>query len=222
MYAALGTRPDIAFATNFLAQFSANPSRAHYTAVLRVFKYLAGTLDWGIRFSKSGQALITHGFSDSDFVNNETDSKSISGFIFFLSEGPVSWSARKQPVVAHSTMEAEYIALAAAGRDAAWIRAFLRELGFPQKEPTLIQADNNAAIALTRGENYHSRAKHIRVPFHEIRDSVANGDVEIRYVRSESNSADIFTKALRRPDHVRLRQQIGMVDESRGSVVNSN
>ena len=105
-YAAIGTRPDIAFAVQILSQFTSNPNSTHWTAVKHVFHYLNGTHDMGIIY-QTGGAAKPYAYSDADWGSNPNDQKSISGNIFLMAGGPISWTSKKQPTIALSSMEAD-------------------------------------------------------------------------------------------------------------------
>lgn len=94
----------------------------------------------------------------------------------------------------------------------------LRELGFTIEVPTLINVDNKGAIELGKDPKFHSRAKHIRISYHEVRDYIAHGDIAVSYCPSAVNAADLFTKGLPKPAHERMLELIGMARHSRGSV----
>src|ERR1700678_3294264 len=115
MYVAIGTRPDISFAVQHLSQFMSNPGPAHWTAVKRVFRYLNGTRSLGITFHK-GREIEPLTYSDADWGSDQNDRKSISGYVFIMSAGPISWQSKKQPTIALSSMEAEYMAKSLATR----------------------------------------------------------------------------------------------------------
>jgi hypothetical protein len=115
MYAAIGTRPDIAFATSILAQFFENPGNAHWEAAKRVIRYLKGTAHWRLTYSPETHALV--GYSDAD-GNSQPGRKAISGYAFLLDGGAFSWSTKKQELVSTSTTESEYIAASYAAKEA--------------------------------------------------------------------------------------------------------
>lgn len=215
MYAALGTRPDISFAVQHLSQFSSRPSKAHWTAVKRVFRYLKGTPDTGLIFSASNEFLLK-GFCDADWGANLADRRSVTGYLFLLG-GPISWSSKKQPTVALSSMEAEYMAISHAAREAIWLRNLISELGLSIAEPTEINVDNQAAISFANDEAIHPRTKHIDIRHHFCRDKVTSGEIRTNYISTDENSADIFTKSLSAPRHTSLCQLVGM-RAARGSV----
>ena len=130
MYAMLGTRPDIAFAITTLSQFSSNPGPKHWMAIKRLLRYLRGTLNYSLTYGNIGNHMTPSliGYCDSDWGSNVDDRRSITGYVFLLSGGAVSWQAKKQPTVALSSVEAEYMASTQATKEAIWWRTFLKEL----------------------------------------------------------------------------------------------
>ena len=118
MYLMLSSRPDIAFAVNQVSRFVEQPKKAHWSAVKRIFAYLKGTVDYGIRFGPSSVAPV--GFSDSDYAGDTNTRQSTSGFIFMLNGGPIAWSSRRQQCVALSTTEAEYVSASEAVKECIW------------------------------------------------------------------------------------------------------
>ena len=111
MYAALATRPDIAYAVTALCQFMANPAVSHWNAAKRVFRYLQGTQEHALVYGgHGGKDQPLYGYSDSDWGNDVNDRRSVTGWVFFLHDGAVSWQSHKQPTVALSSVEAEYMA----------------------------------------------------------------------------------------------------------------
>ena len=157
MYAAVATRPDISHAVQKLSQFTSKFSQAHVTAVKRVFRYLNGTRNLGITYYPTSDTEIL-GFTDADWAQDISDRKSTSSYVFTLSGRAISWSSKKQTSVALSTMEAEFVALSHATKDAIWLRTLLTDLGFPPSGPIRILCDNQAAIdrKSTRLNSSHS------------------------------------------------------------------
>ena len=215
MYLAMGTRPDISFVVTHLSQFSSNPSQAHWTAVKRVFRYIKGTADLRLMLGGITADNQLVGYSDADWAGNLSDRRSISGFLF-LYGGPISWSAKKQPTVSLSSMEAEYMALTHATCEAIWLRKVLAELGAPQSNPTILHVDNQAALAFAKNQDFHTRTKHIAIHHHFCRDAVKNGDIEPQYIHTDSNLADIFTKALSAPRHLALVPELHLDTSAEG------
>lgn len=127
----MGTRPDLAFAVATLSKFNALPSSTHMAAALHVVRYLRATPSMGITYSgnQDGRQMEPIGFTDSDFAGDRDDRKSTSGYVFTLAAGAVSWRARKQPLVASLTVEAEYIGASDAAKESIWIRNLYADLG---------------------------------------------------------------------------------------------
>jgi hypothetical protein len=208
MYLMLSSRPDIAFSLNQVSQFSENPKKEHWAAVKRIFAYLQGTPNHGLRFG-TGDTLI--GYTDADYAGNFQTRQSTSGFIFLLNGGPVAWSSRRQPCVALSTTEAEFIAACEATKEGIWIRRLLLEL-FPEwNKPIPIKCDNQSAIGLIKNPRFHQRTKHVDIRFHFIREHHEAKEIEVTYISTDNQLADPFTKPLPNPRFSNLRNLIGIV-----------
>jgi transposase InsO family protein len=197
MYLMCETRPDIAFVVSTLSRYLGNPSRTHFAAVKRVFRYLQGTKELGTQYGLSSETLL--GYSDSDWAGSKDDRKSTSGHIFLFGGGPISWSSKRQSVVATSTTEAEYIAAAHATKEAVWLQMLLRELGEigSDIDHVKIRMDNTGAIALTKNPEFHQRTKHMDVRWHYIREQVETGKIQIEYTQTSQMVADGLTKPLK-------------------------
>ena len=205
------TRPDIAFATGYVARYASNPNQDHMDAVDRIFAYLKGDPGKGIVYSDKHGLKVT-GFVDSDFAGCEDSRKSTTGWVFTLAGGPISWSSQRQKTVATSTMDAEYIACAEAAKEAVWIRNFINDLRIPgvyiDTVPLFI--DCNSALKLTRNPEFHSKSKHIDVKHHFVREKVEGGIINTQRVDTKDNLADVFTKALPRPTHEDLVKRLNL------------
>src|SRR6202522_1703715 len=217
MYTAIGTRPDISFAVQHLSQFMSNPRPAHWTDIKHVFRYSNGTRSLGITYHKGGE-IEPLAYSDADWGSDANDRKSISGYVFIMSEGPISWQSKKQPTIALSSMEAEYMAESLATWQIIWLRSFTAELGIPYSRPTILNVDNQGAINYSINAINHSRTKHIDIQHHFVREKLVSNEIEIQYCATENNLADLFTKALPKPRHEDLEKRLGMAWGSRGSV----
>jgi hypothetical protein len=210
MYAAVMTRPDIAFAVSNLSQYLDAPRTTHLHAVTRVFRYLSGTKELKLVLGGSDTTIV--GYSDSDWAS-QIHRHSISGFAFFVGKGVVSWSSKKQPIITLSSTEAEYVALTHSSKDIIWIQKLLNEFSsiFHFSFPTTLYCDNQGAIRLSKDSTFHGRTKHIDVHFHFIRQTVAHGHINIIYCPTDDMIADTFTKPLARVKFEKFRRLLGVL-----------
>ncbi|SJL18053.1 uncharacterized protein ARMOST_21625 [Armillaria ostoyae] len=187
LYLALGTRLDIACAVQTVSRFASNPGLEHWTALKRIFKYIAGTQDYELVYHAEGDKVFSHGYTD--------DRKLISGYAYFVADAAFAWSSKKQSTVALSSTEAEYKALAHATRQAIWNRNLLAELGYNQDEATVLYEDNQSAIAIACDLAYHARSKHFDVQNHFVWEKIENDIIELEHCSTKDMIANIFTKA---------------------------
>lgn len=204
------SRPDIMFSVCLCARFQANPKESHLTAVKRIFRYINGTKDFGLWYPR-GDNFDLVGYSDADFAGYKVDRKSTSGSCQFLGSSLVSWHSRKQNSVALSTAEAEYIAAAACCSQLLWMAQQLRDLGFDFKSVP-IKCDNTSAISIAKNPVQHSRTKHIEVRYHFLRDNVEKGKIDISFISTDYQLADIFTKPLCADRFNFIRMELGMLN----------
>ena len=129
-----------------------------------------------------------------------------------MSGAAVSWLSKKQPVVALSTTEAEYIALCTAAQEATWLRRLLTDIKAPPERSTVIREDNQSAIAIAKDSVSHARTKHIDVKIHFIREALSNGSIELIYCLTEQMVADLLTKPVSRDRFEALRLRMGLGD----------
>lgn len=228
MYLMLGTRPDIAYAITTLSQFNNQPSSQHWSALKRLFRYLKQSKNMSITYRRIPadadnrlHPISLTGYSDSDWASNIDDRKSVTGYVFTIAGGAVSWQSKKQPTVALSSTEAEYMSSTQACKEAIWWRALLGELqlGFNKSDPTTILADSQGCIALAKNPEFHARTKHIDVQHHFVREKVAEGVVILKYISTNEMGADIMTKAVPRVKFQYLISLIGL--RNRGSIARS-
>ena len=204
------TRPDIFFAVNKVCQFLSKPTGIHWEAVKRILRYVKGTIDTGLRFTRSTSTLLSI-FTDADWAGCTDYRRSTGGFAIFLGPNLVLWSSRKQPTVARSYTEAEYKALANGRAEATWIQTLLRELGVPQPRPPVLWCDNLGATYLTANPVFHARTKHIEVDFHFVREKVAIGALDVRFISSGDQLADGLTKPMTKQMLQHLRYNLNLV-----------
>ena len=210
MYAMVATRADLAFAISMVSQHMATPGWSHWMAVKRIMRYLKGSLH--LRLQLGGHNIKLTGYCDADWAGDVNDRRSTTGYAFTLGDGVVSWSSKRQPTVALSTTEAEYMAASHCVREALWLRQLLDDVRCKYDEGTLIMCDNQGAIALAKNPVYHARTKHIEVQHHFVREKVARGAIMLEYCPTEEMLADVLTKALARERHERLTRRLGICE----------
>ena len=158
-FIANATRPDIAFAVNKLASYTANPSLQHSGMLKRVLRYLAGTKEYAIKYLANPRVdNRLQGYADASYVNTG-DCKSVSGYVFMLGSGAISWRSKKQTIIALSSTEAEYVALSEAAREAIWLRSLLIEMELSQNSPIVIKGDNDGSLVIAKNQQFHTSAK---------------------------------------------------------------
>ncbi|KAJ9560654.1 hypothetical protein OSB04_005814 [Centaurea solstitialis] len=188
------SRPDIMFSTCLCARYQSKPKVSHFKAVKRIFRYLKGTVNLGLWYPKGSGYELT-GYTDADHGGCKLDRKSTTGHIQFLGDKLVSWASKKQNCVSLSTAEAEYVVAASSCSQIIWMRTQLRVYGFKfDKIP--IYCDSKSAIAISCNPVQHTKTKHIDIRYHFIKDHVEKGTIELYFVNTEFQLADLFTKAL--------------------------
>ncbi|GJU41755.1 hypothetical protein Tco_1194712 [Tanacetum coccineum] len=202
------SRPDLVFAVCMCARYQASPTKKHLEALKRVFRYLRGTINWGLWYPKDTAMALT-AYADADHAGCQDTRRSTSGSAQFLGDKLVSWSSKKQKSTAISTTEAEYIAMSGCCAQILWMRSQLTDYGFVFNKIPLY-CDNRSAIALCCNNVQHSRSKHIDIRHHFIREQVEKGVVELYFVTTDYQLADIFTKALPRERFEFLLPRLGM------------
>ncbi|CAI7749664.1 unnamed protein product [Closterium sp. NIES-54] len=191
-------------------------------AGMRVAKYLGQTPTVGLQYLAAAQRrqkgadgvepgrLFLTVFLDAFHASELEDMTRVGGFICCDGGGPTAWESKKQVDQALSSVESEYMALFRAVREIVWQRRFLAELGEEQQGPTPQYCDSQGAIALTKNPVLHGFTKHMRVKWHWTRSIVAAGDVELRYIKTTGQPADMMTKRLVEQKHWRCYKLAGM------------
>jgi hypothetical protein len=197
------SRPDIMLSVCMCARFQANPKEVHLRAVKRIMRYLVYTPKFGICYPK-GSTFDLIGYSDVDYAGCKIDRKSTSGTCQFLGRFLVSWASKKQNSVALSTTKAEYIVAGHCCAQLLWMRQTLRDYGYKLSKVPLL-CDNESAIRMADNPIEHNRTKHIDIRYHFLRDHQQKGDIEIAYVSTHNQLADIFTKPLDEKTFSKLR-----------------
>ncbi len=206
----LGTCPDISFVITKLSQYLSNPGEEHWIAINCLLQYLNATKNYRLIYDGNSEHDDESGYSDSDWAGDPRDHCSISSFIFIMADAAVSWSSKKQPSVALSSMEGEYMAMMHATKEAIWIQQFLQDIWFPLPNPTTLLVNNQGAIALTSNPTFHAWTKHIGVHHHFIHEQVEDCDISLEYIPTNDQVADIFTKVLLYDKHSMFTNLMGL------------
>ena len=191
LYLSVCTRPDIAQAVGVLSKYISEPRVAHWQAAKGLMRYVASTREQGIMFGRAPGIVL--GYCDADYAGDLDNRRSTTGFLYLLHGGAITWLSKRQPTVAVSTTEAEYIAAAQTIKEALWLRGLLGDLKivvntFP------IMADDQSALKLLKNPVSSNRSKHIDVLYRFARERVARQEVEITYVSTDKMLNDMFTK----------------------------
>jgi hypothetical protein len=192
------------------ARFQENPKEVHLRAVKRIMRYLVYTPKFGLWYPK-GSTFDLNGYSDADYVGCKIDRKSTSGTCQFLGRSLVSWASKKQNSVALSTAEADYIGAGHCCTQLLWMRQTLRDYGYKLSKVPLL-CDNESAIRMADNPVEYSRTKNIDSRYHFLRDHPQKGDIEIAYVSTYNQLADIFTKPLDEKTFSKLRNELNILD----------
>jgi hypothetical protein len=204
------SRPDIMFSVCMCARFQADPKEVHLRVVKRILRYLVYTPKFGLWYPR-GSTFDLIGYSDANWAGCKINRKSTSGTCQFLRRSLVSWASKKQNSIALYTAEAEYIAVGHCCAQLLWMRQTLRDYGYKLTKVPLL-CDNESAIRMADNLVEHSRTKHIAIRYHFLRDHQQKGDIEISYISTKEQLADIFTKPLDEQTFTKLRHELNILD----------
>ena len=203
LFAALTVRADISYAVGMLSRALNKPDSRLLDEARRVLHYLVLTRDIGPRY-KRGSPIELTGMTDSDWAVI----RSTSGFAFFLAGAIIAYMSKKQATIAMSSTEAEIMAASQAGLEAVYLRSLLADMGYELPKPTDLYVDNKGAIDMSRDYISNERTKHIERRHLKIRELVEDAVINVKYVASHLNVADIFTKPLDRKQFQNLRAKL--------------
>ncbi|XP_026459482.1 uncharacterized protein LOC113360157 [Papaver somniferum] len=200
------TRPDICFRVNYASQYMHAPNDIHLLLVKIILRYFEGTIGYGITLRK-GDVECSTAYTDSDWGSFPETARSTCGYTIFMGNSLISWSSKKHPTVSRSTTEAEYKCLSAATAELEWLGSLFSELHITLKKPITLYCDNTNAIYLSANLVSHSRAKHIKIHYHVVRELIEEGFLTVQHISSENQLADLFTKGLCAPIFTSLLHQ---------------
>jgi len=208
-------RPDIAFAVHKLSRYFKNYEQKHMKAAKDVLRYLAGTKTLGISYEKKKEVTLV-GYSDSDYAGDRVTRRSTTGIVYTFNDSPLTWLSKRQSLVALSSTEAEYVALATASKEGIWLRNLLcdmKVLKWHTSFQLTLNADSQSALKLAENPEFHNRTKHIDVRYHFIRLLVETKQIELQYMPSEELVADTLTKPLAKPAFLKKRKLMNLAEK---------
>ncbi|KAF7564271.1 uncharacterized protein PtrM4_153230 [Pyrenophora tritici-repentis] len=212
LFAAVNTRPDVAFPVSRLARFLTNPGPLHQEAADRVLLYLESTKLLSLSFGGDDQLVVA---SDASFADNTADRKSSQGYVIKLFGGLIAWRANKQDTITTSTTEAELLALSQVAKESMFVRMLLEELRVELTEKTItIQCDNTQTIRLINEEisQLTTKLRHVDIHNHWLRQEAKRKSIRVVYVPSGEMLADGFTKTLPANNWPQFLTQVGLVE----------
>jgi histone deacetylase 1/2 len=214
-YLVQGTRPDVAFITNQLARYQADPSTRHFQALKRVVRYLVGTMELGLVIRPCEEKeLIAHGYVDAD--HRKDKSHSTGGYVIFVGPNPVYWRSYKESILTDSTAHAEIVAASEGLKDLLHIKYLLEGMGVRQPQAVLLREDNQAVVSICNqqgvGKETMSRLRHIDHKDAIVAEQAQLGNVRVEKVDTKDNRADIFTKSLAKEPFERLRSELNVLE----------
>jgi hypothetical protein len=216
IYAAISTRPDITHAVNIASRYMSNPDQTHMNAVNKILRYLNESNNYGLMYkdneininNNNDNELTIFGYCDADWGGDINDRTSTTGYCTFIDDNLISWNTKKQQTVAISTAEAEYMAAVEVTKELLWLKQLLNELNYEIKLPIKIYIDNLSAIYIAQHDVQHDRTKHIDIKYHFIKQYVEEKIIELEWISTEKQLADIFTKALGKNLFTKFRNKL--------------
>ncbi|CAN1262375.1 Retrovirus-related Pol polyprotein from transposon RE1 [Linum perenne] len=201
------TRPDITYAVNRVCQYMHAPTTQHWLAIKRILRYLKGTLHHFLRFQPTTSTTLL-AYLDAGWVSDQDDSRSQYGYAVYHGPNLISWTSMKQMVVARSSTEAEYRAMAYTVAELMWLKLLLAELRAPMTGPPILLCNNVGVIFLSKNPVISTRSKHVALDFNYIREQVDTGTLRINHISTIDQVVDIFTKALHKDRFGTLRTKL--------------
>ncbi|GKB50994.1 hypothetical protein Tco_0901747 [Tanacetum coccineum] len=202
---------------------SGNENKSHYIKkVLKTFNYFDCTsvstlIDTSEKLMPNNVGRLSKytsnpGYTDARWISNTKDNSSTSGWVFLLGGGAISWASKKQTCITGSTTEYEFVALAAAGKEAEWLRNLILKIPLWSKPiaPFSIRNDSVATLAKAYNQMYNRKSRHLGVKHSMIRELITNGVISIEFVRSQQNLADDLTKGLASDLVIKSAERIGL------------
>ncbi|MBW0500502.1 hypothetical protein O181_040217 [Austropuccinia psidii MF-1] len=205
------SRPDIMYTVNVLSRFSTRPNLKHWTALKHLMRYLEGTLNLSLVYSKMDHYQLSPliGWADTDYANDRLEQKSISGNVVSLFGNPISWLSKKQSVVAQSTTEAEFISLNICAKQIQWLSFLVNDLRITITRPVIFN-DNSGAVIISNQACLNPNTKHIEIRYQYVRNLMMKKLVDVKQVGTNEMIADVLTKPLGIQAMGRVYEMLGL------------
>jgi hypothetical protein len=194
------TRPDISYSVHILSQFVSAPTQIHYSHLLRVLRYLRGTISHRLFFPRSS-SLQLQAYCDATWASDHSNRRSLSAYCVFLGGSLIVWKTKKQVAVSRSSTEAELRTMALVTAEVTWLRWLLEDFGVSVSMPTPLLSNSTGAISIARDPVKHELTKHVVVDAHFTQSQVQDGVVALQYVSSEFQLTNFFTNAQTHAHH---------------------
>jgi hypothetical protein len=203
------TRPEVMYATGLLSRYMQHPKKPYLKAAMQVLRYIKGTINYGIVYNE-GMDTSVIGYTSADWGNDRDDWKSISRYVFLLAGGTISWMSKKQSRVVLSSTDAKTKAICSGIKEAKWQKILQEKVENKELDPITIYCDDTNSIRLAKNPVLHSRNKHLEIYHHYIRENVLTGIVDLFYISTQDQIADILTKPLGRGKFLKFREGLGI------------
>jgi len=197
LYLVKHSRPDISNAVRELSKVMDGATAGHVKSLHRAIKFVLDTKDQALCLAPNmnlTQKWELHAYSDSDFAGDRDKRRSVSGYIIFLAGAPIIWRSKSQRSVTLSSTEAEYVAVSEVCAEIMFVKQVMEFLHIPVKLPIVVHVDNVGAIFLANNATTGQRTRHIDVRHHYVREYIEDNILAIRFVKSEDNDGDPYTK----------------------------
>lgn len=206
----LHTRLDLTFSVGIVSRFMKRPTVMHQNAVKQVLRYLKGTVNYGLEYTREEKEEKLVGYLDSDLAGDKKHRRSTGGMAFYLNDSLITWCSHKERSVALSSCEAEFVAATGAAMQAMWLRSLLSELTRREPQCVTLFVDNKSAIELMKNPVFHGRSKHIDIKFHYIRECVERGQIMVKWVGTLEQKVDSLTKPMAVTKLGEMRHMLGV------------
>lgn len=192
-YAALGTRPDICVAVSILSRYQNHANNTLLMALKRVLRYIKYTINYCLVYKCNNDMVL--GYCDANWGGDLKDRKSTTGYCFKFANCLITWCSKKQASVSLSSTQSEYVAISMAASEACWLINLLQDFDIKNVCPVVMLSDSQSAI-MAANTDCVKRLKHIDIRFHYIKELIKKGKILLKYIKTEDQTADMFTKAL--------------------------